>query len=271
MSVRYGRLEVRDVVKRFGDAAAVAVVDGCSFTVDADSLTVMVGPSGCGKTTLINLIAGYERPDAGQILLDGKPVSGPDRERLVVFQETALFPWLTVLGNVTFGPLARGEARAQAEERARRLLEKVGLHEFADRYPSQLSGGMQRRAELARAIVNEPRLMLMDEPFRGLDAMTRELMQEHYLRLFEERPRTNLFVTSELGEAIFLGDRLLIMTRRPARVKRVVDIDLPRPREFHQLTSARFRELYEDALLTLHEESAKPFSPSETAVAGRDL
>jgi NitT/TauT family transport system ATP-binding protein len=160
---------------------------------------------------------------------------------------------MSVLDNVAFGPLARGTgARTEVLQRARTLLGKVGLRGFADRYPRQLSGGMQRRVELARAIINEPTLMLMDEPFRGLDAMTRELMQEHYLRLFEERPRTNLFVTSELKEAVFLGDRLLVMTQKPTRVLRVIDIDLPRPREFHMLTSARFREIYEAALVALH-------------------
>jgi NitT/TauT family transport system ATP-binding protein len=249
-----GRLEVRHVSKAFGDSGGAALVlDRCSLELEPGTLTVMVGPSGCGKTTLINLIAGYERPTSGEIRLDGRTVNGPGADRLVVFQETALFPWMSVLDNVAFGPLARGTgARAEVLQRARTLLGQVGLRGFADRYPRQLSGGMQRRVELARAIINEPTLMLMDEPFRGLDAMTRELMQEHYLRLFEERPRTNLFVTSELKEAVFLGDRLLVMTQKPTRVLRAIDIDLPRPREFHMLTSARFREIYAAALVALH-------------------
>jgi NitT/TauT family transport system ATP-binding protein len=248
-----GALEVRDVTKGFGTSESSLAVDRCSFSLEPDRLTVMVGPSGCGKTTLINLIAGYEQPTSGSIRFDGAPVKGPSADRLVVFQETALFPWMTVVDNVAFGPLARGVPPADALRRSHDLLERVGLSGFATRYPSQLSGGMQRRAELARAIVNEPRLMLMDEPFRGLDAMTRELMQEHYLRLFEERPRTNLFVTSELTEAIFLADRLLVMTVKPARVKRAIEVDLPRPRDFSMLTSARFRVIYEEALLTLRD------------------
>jgi NitT/TauT family transport system ATP-binding protein len=259
MSDATGRLDVRDVGKAFSvGRGTTVVVDGCSFSLEPNALTVMVGPSGCGKTTLINLIAGYERPSCGEIVLDGRPVSGPGEDRLVVFQETALFPWMSVIDNIMFGPLARGVAgRGEVRERAGRLLAKVGLRGFADRYPTQLSGGMQRRVELARAIINEPQVMLMDEPFRGLDAMTRELMQEHYLRLFEERPRTNLFVTSELKEAIFLGDRLLVMTRKPTRVLRVIAIDLPRPREFHMLMSERFREIYEDALLALHDDAGE--------------
>lgn len=253
-----GKLVLRDVSKTFvSNGTASPVVANCSLTLEPGKLTAMVGPSGCGKTTLINVIAGYERPTSGTIELDGRPVDGPGDDRLVVFQETALFPWMTVLDNVAFGPLARGTgSRADVLDRARTLLAEVGLRGFADRFPSQLSGGMQRRVELARAIINEPRVMLMDEPFRGLDAMTRELMQEHYLRLFEQHPRTNLFVTSELKEAIFLADRLVIVSAKPARVERVIEIDLPRPREFHVLTSARFSEIYDDALVTLHHDAA---------------
>ncbi len=253
-----GHLEVSNASKSFEDSGRTTlVVDRCSLSLEPGLLTVMVGPSGCGKTTLINLIAGYEKATSGEIHLDGRPVNRPGEDRLVVFQETALFPWMSVLDNVAFGPLSRNTGpRAKVIERALALLDKVGLNGFARRYPGQLSGGMQRRVELARAIINEPRVMLMDEPFRGLDAMTRELMQEHYLALFELRPRTNLFVTSELQEAVFLGDRLLVMTPRPTRVTRVIDIDLPRPRTFAMQTSARFREIYEDALVALHAQGA---------------
>jgi NitT/TauT family transport system ATP-binding protein len=250
-------LQARNVVKRFARSdGEVTVVDDCSFSVPHGTLTVMLGPSGCGKSTLVNLIAGYDVPSSGEILLDGARVQAPGADRIVVFQESALFPWMTVLDNVTFGPQSRrGRTDPATRERAHTLLAEVGLDEFAHRYPSQLSGGMQRRAELARAIVNEPALMLLDEPFRGLDAMTRELMQEHYLQLFEANARTTLFVTSELREAIFLADRLLIMTPRPARVRRAIDVDLPRPRELAMLGSARFREIYEETLLTLEEST----------------
>jgi NitT/TauT family transport system ATP-binding protein len=255
-------LTVRDVTKAFpsSGAATTLVVDGCSFTLEADKLTVMVGPSGCGKTTLINLIAGYERPTSGDIAFEGRPVTGPGADRLVVFQESALFPWMTVQDNVMFGPLARGESHTAVQERTNPLLRRVGLLQFAKRYPNQLSGGMQRRAELARAIINEPRLMLMDEPFRGLDAMTRELMQEHYLRLFEERPRTSLFVASELTEAIFLADAILVMAPKPTRVKRVIPVDLPRPRTLDMQTSERFRELFAETMTSLYDDTASPLA-----------
>lgn len=234
------------------------ILHHCSFAVESGKLTVLIGPSGCGKTTIINLIAGYEKPDRGKVLVDGRPVTGPDWERLVVFQETALFPWLTCYDNVMFGPLAtKSMARKEAHEQAIMLLEKVGLRDFMEKYPIQLSGGMQRRAELARALINRPTIMLMDEPFRGLDAMTRELMQEYYLRLVEESHATHLFVTSEIEEAIFLADKLIIMTNKPSRAKRVLDIDLPRPRKAEVLRSKRYIELKAMTLEILHEEAVK--------------
>jgi NitT/TauT family transport system ATP-binding protein len=261
-----GRVECRNVTKTFGEEwARQVVVERASFVVEAGQLNVLVGPSGCGKSTLINLIAGYEQPTAGDILIDDERVQGPGRDRLVVFQETALFPWMTSLENVMFGPEVRGMNRREARQDARRLLEKVGLKGFEDKYPSQLSGGMQRRCELARALINQPRIMLMDEPFRGLDAMTRELMQEYLLRLFEETRHTILFVTSELEEAIFLADRLLILSAKPTSVKQVLAVDLPRPRDFHLLTSARYGELKQEALEALYEEAVKAFSKGSKA------
>lgn len=253
---------MRSVRMQYGsDLAPKLVLEDCSFTVAKGKLNVLIGPSGCGKTTIVNLLAGYERPTAGEIVLDGQPVTGPAWTRLVVFQETALFPWLTVLDNVIFGPTVRGAmTRGEALREARHLLEIVGLKDFADKYPLHLSGGMQRRAELARSMINNPKVMLMDEPFRGLDAMTRKLMQEHYLRLSEQMRRTSLFVTSELDEAVFLADRVIILTNRPTRVKKVVEIDLPRPREISMLGSRRFLELKQEALSTLHEEAVKAFA-----------
>jgi NitT/TauT family transport system ATP-binding protein len=261
-SERSSEMAMRSVRMAYGnDLAPKVVLDDCSFTVAKGKLNVLIGPSGCGKTTVVNLLAGYERPTKGEIVLDGEPVTGPGWTRLVVFQETALFPWLTVLDNVIFGPTVRGAMKPDEVKReARHLLEMVGLKDFADKYPLQLSGGMQRRAELARAIINRPKVMLMDEPFRGLDAMTRKLMQEHYLRLFEKAGRTNLFVTSELDEAIFLADRLIFLTNCPTRVKKILEIDLPRPREISMLGSRRFLELKQEALDTLHEEAVKAFT-----------
>jgi NitT/TauT family transport system ATP-binding protein len=264
---RDGEMELRGVAKVFGDGERARVVlDECSFIVSRGKLNVLIGPSGCGKTTTVNLLSGYERPTRGEVLLDGQPVEGPSATRLLVFQETALFPWMTVLENVTFGPLVRRAlGRRAARDEARRLLEKVGLAEFAHRYPIQLSGGMQRRAELARAMMNDPLVMLMDEPFRGLDAMTRQLMQEYYVRLFEESGRTTLFVTSELEEAIFLADRLIIFTNRPSWVKKIMEIDLPRPRTYQIVASPRYLALKEEALEALHEEAIRAFATGTTA------
>jgi NitT/TauT family transport system ATP-binding protein len=176
---------------------------------------------------------------------------------------------MTTLENVIYGPLVRREkSRRELTAEALALLKKVGLADFKDKYPTQLSGGMQRRAELVRALINTPKVMIMDEPFRGLDAMTRELMQEYYVRLFEEHRLTNLFVTSELEEAIFLGDRLVILSNRPAKVRKVIQIDLPRPREFHMLASKEYLDYKREALEILHEEAMKAFSSgSKTAVA----
>jgi NitT/TauT family transport system ATP-binding protein len=202
-----------DVTKAFGDEFdSKLVVRDCSFKAEDGCLTVLIGPSGCGKTTLINLIAGYEQPTSGRITCDSKDVLGPTRDRLVLFQETSLFPWMTVLQNVMYGPIVQGR-RESAKTNALDLLAKVGLRDFRDKYPNQLSGGMQRRAELARTLINQPRILLMDEPFRGLDAMTRQLMQEYLLRLFEGSGQTILFVTTEIDEAILLGDRLVLLSR----------------------------------------------------------
>lgn len=254
-------VEVRGVNKSYGEEwQRQHVIADFNLTISPGQLTVVIGPSGCGKSTLVNLIAGFETCDSGAILIDGKPISGPGHDRMVVFQETALMPWLTVRQNVRFGPQLRGDMSGAAlRQEADRLIDKVGLREFKDKYPLQLSGGMQRRAELARAIINQPKLMIMDEPFRGLDAMSRELMQEFFLKLFEENRRTNLFVTSEIDEAIFLADRLVILSNRPATVRTVIDIDLPRPRQFSMLASTEAFDYKRQALDILHEEAMKSF------------
>ena len=260
---------VSHVSKGFGtDEAAELVLQDCSFELETGKLTVLIGPSGCGKSTLINVIAGYEQPDAGSVRLFDKPVSGPGSDRLVVFQETALFPWMTTLQNVAYGPLVqRTRARAEVMEEAARLVDVVGLRDFKDKYPNQLSGGMQRRAELARAMINAPALMMLDEPFRGLDAMTRELMQEYFVRLYEERRLTVLFVSSEIDEAIFLADTLLVMSHRPGRVIKSIPIELPRPRLPAVLTSMEYLHYKGEALELLHAEAMKAFAAGSKAAA----
>ena len=185
-----------------------------------------------------------------------------------MFQETALFPWMTTYKNVVYGPtVQRQRAKAEIAGAAERLLDKVGLREFRDKYPTQLSGGMQRRAELARAMINDPLLMLLDEPFRGLDAMTRELMQEYFLRLYEDKKQTVLFVTSEIDEAIFLADTLVLMSNRPGRIIKTIEVTLPRPREAKILTSPEYLRYKEEALEILHAEALKAFEGGSKAAA----
>jgi NitT/TauT family transport system ATP-binding protein len=265
-SGNFGEVRLEGVSKIYEkeDERLVALED-FTLTVEKGRLTVLMGPSGCGKTVLINLIAGYEKPTTGAVYIDDQPVAGPGYDRLVVFQESALFPWMTVYSNVTFGCQVRGMAEAEIREKAEVILKKVGLFEFRDKYPAHLSGGMQRRAELARAMINDPKIMILDEPFRGLDAMTRELMQEFYVGLFEEVGRTNLFITHEIDEAIFLADKLVIMTYQPGKVKAEIPVDLPRPRNFKMLASSRFMEIRSQALDLLYEEASKAFASGSKA------
>ena len=267
--VAQGEIKVSGVSKTYGGAhLAREVVRDCTFTIERGKLTVMIGPSGCGKSTLIRLLAGFEKPTTGSIELNGTPVTGPGRDRLVVFQETALFPWMTTYDNILYGPRARGELSPQTLEFAEFLLNKVGLQDFRKKYPTQLSGGMQRRAELARAMINNPEIMILDEPFRGLDAMTKELMWEYYSGLYEESGRTNFFVTTDIDEAVFLADRILIMSNIPTQVRAMLEVDLPRPRRLiDMVTSDRANEIKMQALSILHEEAMKSFSRGSKAAA----
>jgi NitT/TauT family transport system ATP-binding protein len=258
------KVNLNHVSKSFGEEwEREEVVKDLTFEITPGQLTAIVGPSGCGKSTIVNLVAGYEKPDTGEILVNGSKVTGPGKDRMVVFQETGLMPWQTTRENLLFGPRMRGDMKGkELLQTANDLLVKVGLGDFKDKYPSQLSGGMQRRAELARALINQPLLLIMDEPFRGLDAMSRPLMQEFFLKLFEENRRTNLFVTSEVEEAIFLADRLVVLTNRPARVRAIIDINLPRPRTLSMLNSPEAYEIKREAMEILHEEAMKSFGPA---------
>ena len=268
-AIKAGELKAVDVSKGYGaQHFRKEVVSQCSFTIERGKLTVMIGPSGCGKSTLIRLLAGFERPTTGTIALDGEPVTGPARDRLVLFQESALFPWMTTWDNILYGPRARGEVTPDTLALAEFLLTKVGLQDFRNKYPTQLSGGMQRRAELARAMINNPSIMILDEPFRGLDAMTKELLWEYYSALYEENRRTNFFVTTDIDEAIFLADRLLIMSNIPTRVRAVFEVDVPRPRKLGSLIeNDRANEIKMQALSLLHEEAMKSFSRGSKAAA----
>ena len=257
-------LLLNNISKGFGEVwDREEIISDFSLNVKQSELTVLVGPSGCGKSTLVNLIAGFDKPDDGEISINGKKITEPGNDRMVVFQETALIPWQTTMDNVTFGPILRGKNKNKVTEEANRLLEKVGLKEFKDKFPIQLSGGMQRRAELARAMIHEPEIMIMDEPFRGLDAMSRELMQEFFVKLFEDNRKTNLFVTSEIEEAVFLADRVVVLSNRPTNVRKIIDITLPRPRNFNMLSSSEAYEYKREAMELLHEEAMKSFKGSE--------
>lgn len=260
-------IEVKSISKSYGAGRfAKPVIADCSFTAPKHKCTVIIGPSGVGKSTLIRLIAGFEKPVSGAILVNGKAVTGPGPDRLVMFQESALFPWMTTAQNIVYGPQARNEPKAAIAGRAKFLLEKTGLVAARRRYPVQLSGGMQRRAELARALINDPEIMILDEPFRGLDAMTKKLMLEYYVKLSEETPRTNLFVTTDIDEAILLADRLIVMSAAPMRVRAVIDVDLPRPRQLQTLLSDdAANALKLQALSLLHEEAMKAFAGGSRA------
>lgn len=262
-------IELRDVDKTYGRGRlARDVVRSCSLRVEPDQCTVVIGPSGAGKSTLVRLIAGFERPTRGEVLAAGKAVQGPGKDRQVMFQETALFPWMSTEENVLYGPKARHELTAGAARRGDALIRKVGLAAFRAKYPSQLSGGMQRRAELARAMINDPAVMILDEPFRGLDAMTKRLMLEYYARLAEESRRTSLFVTTDVDEALFLADRLVVMTHIPMGVRAVFEVARPRPRTVADLfEDERTRERKAQVLDLLHEEAAKAFAAGRRAAA----
>ena len=217
-----------------------AALGDVSHTVRQRELTCVIGPSGCGKSTLIRILAGLEHPTRGQVLVDGEPVRGPGAERGMVFQNYTLFPWLTVKKNVMFGLKMKGVQPVRREASARKWLELVGLERFADAYPSELSGGMKQRVALARALANQPRILLMDEPFGALDAQTRCSMQSHLLRIWESVDVTIVFITHDLEEAIYLADRIVVLGANPGRILEVIEVPVPRPRDPAQLLSGHF-------------------------------
>jgi NitT/TauT family transport system ATP-binding protein/sulfonate transport system ATP-binding protein len=243
-------LLAREVRKVFvaPDGLLVTALDGLSLSVAAGELVSLIGPSGCGKSTLLRLIAGLDRPNSGELLVGGEPIPGPSAERGLIFQDPNLFPWLTVRRNVQAGLAARGVLRQRRHE-VEEFLRLVGLEAFADVYPHQLSGGMAQRAALARALVNHPRVLLLDEPLGALDQFTRMRMQDEVLRLWKARGTTMLLVTHDIDEAIYMSDRIAILTPRPGRVERMIDVSLPRPR---QRNSPQFLELRATILELLH-------------------
>ena len=221
------KLDIVGLAKWFG---ALEALRGLEIEVERGEFICVVGPSGCGKTTLLRLIAGLEAATSGSIMLDGKPVHGPGRNRGFVFQNDSLMPWRTVLENALVGPEVAGRVGAKERQRTLELLKLVGLSGFEHYYPRQLSGGMRQRVNLARALAIDPDVLLMDEPFAALDAQTREIMQTELLRIWEQGRKTVLFVTHQIDEAVFLSDRVIVLARRPGRLQETVRIKLPRPR-----------------------------------------
>lgn len=233
-------INVRQVAKVFPGPTPIRALDSVDLDVGEGEFLALLGPSGCGKSTLLNILAGFEKSTEGTVHFDGITIARPGPDRGVVFQEAALFPWLTVIDNVTFGPRLQGMRRADYERLAEEMLALVGLSDFRNSYPSQLSGGMRQRVGIARVLVMKPRALLMDEPFGALDAQTRMSMQELLLDVWQQLGTTVVFVTHDIDEAILLADRVCIMSARPARIAREMRIELPRPRTLDQLIDAAF-------------------------------
>jgi ABC-type nitrate/sulfonate/bicarbonate transport system ATPase subunit len=234
-------IKVQGVWKRFTRAGrAVVALQDISLTVAPRAFAAILGPSGCGKSTLLNMVAGFDKPDGGVVTVNGQPITGPSPSRGVVFQEPALFPWYTVLDNVTFGPKQQNRKPSDYLPLAEHYIEQVGLKGFAGHYPAELSGGMKQRVGLARVLIMQPEVLLMDEPFGALDAQTRGLMQELLLDVWERHRQTVLFITHDIEEALLLADTIHVMTARPGRVKETIQVDLPRPRSLDVTVTPAF-------------------------------
>jgi NitT/TauT family transport system ATP-binding protein len=251
------RLQIRDARKTFEGKKPVEALGGVSMSLAANEFVSLVGTSGCGKSTLLSIVAGLAEPTAGDVLVDGLPIDGPGRDRGVVFQTYTLFPWLTARENVAFALRGEKMSAKQRREVADEHLSLVGLESFADAHPRQLSGGMKQRVAIARALSYKPSILLMDEPFGALDAQTRLLMQELLTRVWESHRLTVLFVTHDVEEAVYLSDRVFVMTNRPGRLKDEVRIDLPRPRTIELQETSEFLELRRSILASIREESLR--------------
>jgi NitT/TauT family transport system ATP-binding protein len=273
---RRGALSIRDVTKIYDpEGVNVMAVDHCSMEIAPGEFCMIVGPSGCGKTTLLNGIAGFHSITTGEIRLDGELLCGPGKpiadqgaDRIVVFQNGALFPWKTLAENVAYGPMVqRVLSKRNALAKAREMLAEAGLGDFCDKYPGEVSSGMARRAEIVRALINNPRVLLLDEPYRAMDGLTKSIMHEALLEMYDRTRVTIFFITHDLEEAIFLGDRVYVLTTRPCSLKKMVDVKIPRPRNFEVLTSEQFRLLVEETKDAVHEEAIKAFQLGERELA----
>jgi NitT/TauT family transport system ATP-binding protein len=252
------RIAISNVKKVFSvNARAFTAIEKIDLDIMPNQFVAVVGTSGCGKSTLLNMVGGLDQPTAGQIAIDGQPVTGPGRDRGFVFQSYSLFEWMTVSANIRFAleksPLSEADKTAQVAE----LVHAVGLRGFENAWPRQLSGGMKQRVAIARALVYRPSILLMDEPFGALDAQTRGLMQELLLKIWEAHKVTVIFITHDVDEAIFLADRVVVLASRPGSVKRVLTIDLPRPRTLELLTDPAFSAIKREVLADIRQESLK--------------
>ncbi len=265
VKARLDRMKARDVIlqvegltKKFQTGKSeVTALDRVSFKTHRREFLCIVGPSGCGKSTLVRILAGLEEASGGQVLLDGHPVKGPGRERGMVFQGYTLFPWLTVRRNVMFGLLMNNVSRADARKQADEWLSLIGLEKFADAYPHQLSGGMKQRVAIIRALVNRPRILLMDEPFSALDAQTRARMQSYLLEIWKKVDITVVFITHDLDEAVFLADRILVLSAHPGRLQELIEVPIERPRRSEQLSGAEFAATKARLEALIHPPSAQ--------------
>lgn len=250
-------IQIKDLYKTFNEnGKEVVAIDHVSLDIPRNQFTVLIGPSGCGKTTLLNTIAGFEKATSGEVLLEGKQILKPAPDRGYVFQDYALFPWQTVLGNITFGLLHNGWDKKEAEEKAREYIQLVHLQGFEDAYPHTLSGGMKQRVAIARALAYNPQVLLMDEPFGALDAQTRKHMQRELVNILETENKTVVFVTHSVIEAVFLADLVIVMTARPGKIKGKVKINLPRKRSYVEDDYLEYRK---EILSLLEEEVEKGF------------
>jgi NitT/TauT family transport system ATP-binding protein len=259
-------IEIRGVHKEFvkGERRVVALQD-IDLTVGQHEFVAILGPSGCGKSTLLNMVAGFDRPTRGSVKVEAEEIVEPSPRRCVVFQEPALFPWLTVMDNVVFGPKNRRQPAAEYRPRAAQIIEQVGLRGFEASYPAELSGGMRQRVGIARVLIMEPNVLLMDEPFGSLDAQTRTLMQELLLALWERHHQTVLFITHDIEEALLLADRVCVMTARPGRIKKSIAVPMPRPRSIELTLSPEFNALRREVLDLIREESVRAAMETERA------
>jgi len=254
------RLRVEEVSRTFPGirkGPPTVALQPTDLEIADNDFIAILGPSGCGKSTLLRIVAGLDRPSSGRVLLDGKPVTGPGRERGMVFQSYTLFPWLSVAQNIAFGPRERGVPQAEQDALVQRYVERVGLKGFEHHYPKMLSGGMQQRTALARALANDPAILLLDEPFGALDNQTRALMQELLLGIWEADRKTVLFVTHDIEEAIFMANRVAVMSARPGRIKTDLRIDLPHPRHYTMKTTPEFAAYKARLTEEIREESIR--------------